>query len=516
MKINIFISFLELLGVKHTVSYSSRFFNEHPHKYSLYGLSSMLTDYGIDNAGVKITDKTSVSSIKTPFIAHIGSDFVIVEKTDSDKIRFIQSGKRITVSPDVFNKMWTGYLLVAEPDETSGEPGHKKHRRQELFHVVQKATFLLIILALSASAFISNGGYLNLEMILLWVINFVGAYTGYLLVLKNLHIQSDYADKICSLFKHNDCNDVLESEAAKLFGILGWGEVGFGYFSANLFILSFLPELTPCLAFVNVCVLPYSFWSVWYQKIKAKQWCPLCLLVMLLLWGIFLTCLFSGYINVSSFTLVGLLLTGSIYLLFVLGVNMCVAAIAKGLGVENARYEINSIKANEDVFNTLLKQQPRYEVTKSSSQILLGDPSSDILVTVFSNPHCTPCAKMHKRINELLAKNDRICVQYIFSSFNKDLDISSKYLIGIYLQKNGLAKHIFDKWFEEGKFRREEFFRENPVAMDAEEVNGEFESHEKWKEQTGLQATPTVLVNGYKLPDNFKIEDMLYFLEMET
>lgn len=80
MKNNIFISFLELLGVKHRVSYSSRFFNEHPYKYSLYGLSSMLMDYGIDNAGVKITDKTSVSSIGTPFIAHIGSDFVIVEK----------------------------------------------------------------------------------------------------------------------------------------------------------------------------------------------------------------------------------------------------------------------------------------------------------------------------------------------------------------------------------------------------------------------------------------------------
>lgn len=49
---------------------------------------------------------------------------------------------------------------------------------------------------------------------------------------------------------------------------------------------------------------------------------------------------------------------------------MCVAAIAKGFGMENVRYEINSIKANEDVFKTLLKKQPRYQVTKSSSQFL--------------------------------------------------------------------------------------------------------------------------------------------------
>lgn len=26
-----------------------------------------------------------------------------------------------------------------------------------------------------------------------------------------------------------------------------------------------------------------------------------------------------------------------------------------------------------------------------------------------------------------------------------------------------------------------------------------------------LRATPTILVNGYKLPDNFKVEDMRYF-----
>jgi len=53
------------------------------------------------------------------------------------------------------------------------------------------------------------------------------------------------------------------------------------------------------------------------------------------------------------------------------------------------------------------------------------------------------------------------------------------------------------------------------VDTDMPEVGIEFDLHEQWKEQSGLRATPTVLVNGYKLPDNFKIEDMHYFTNIE-
>jgi len=48
---NVFISFLHLLNVKHTNSFSNKYFREHPHKYNLLGISQMLSDYGIENKG---------------------------------------------------------------------------------------------------------------------------------------------------------------------------------------------------------------------------------------------------------------------------------------------------------------------------------------------------------------------------------------------------------------------------------------------------------------------------------
>jgi hypothetical protein len=63
---NTFVAFLELLEVKHTKLFSEQYFNEHPHKYNLYGLSKMLTDYGIENAATRIADKeNNITEIET-------------------------------------------------------------------------------------------------------------------------------------------------------------------------------------------------------------------------------------------------------------------------------------------------------------------------------------------------------------------------------------------------------------------------------------------------------------------
>ncbi len=46
---NIFTLFLKRLKIKHTPYYSDKLYNEHPHKNNLFGLSDMLTVYGIKN-----------------------------------------------------------------------------------------------------------------------------------------------------------------------------------------------------------------------------------------------------------------------------------------------------------------------------------------------------------------------------------------------------------------------------------------------------------------------------------
>jgi len=121
----VFTSFLEALEVKHTDDFSNGYFNEHPHKYNLFGISKMLSDYGIENAGTRIADKEQdLFNIECPFIAHIGSDFVVVYKIEPDKVHYLWNGKKISLSVSEFVKTWTGVVLLAETTTRSIEPDY--------------------------------------------------------------------------------------------------------------------------------------------------------------------------------------------------------------------------------------------------------------------------------------------------------------------------------------------------------------------------------------------------------
>jgi len=306
---------------------------------------------------------------------------------------------------------------------------------------------------------------------------------------------------------------------AKLWGVFGWSEIGLGYFAANVSLLLFLPHTVSLLALINIMALPYSFWSVWYQKVKARQWCPLCLIVQVLLWGIFILNIIFDFIRLPVFDWVCIkevLFVGCVFTGSILGFNLLIPKLSRGNGIEQVRQEINSLKANETIFKTLLTQQEQYEVSHTDSQILFGNPDASLQITILTNPFCNPCAKMHKRVEQLLLDtNGSVCVQYIFSAFNADLAFASKYLIAVYLEKGStVAMQALNEWFEKGKQLKEAFFENMQLDMANPEIETEFQKHNAWKEKTQIRATPTILVNGYKLPDNYKIEDLRYFVDI--
>jgi hypothetical protein len=481
-------------------------------------MSKMLTDYGVDNAGTRIKNKSEdIGEIETPFLAHIGGDFAIVYNVTDESVDYRIENLDLTVPRKNFCDAWTGVVLLAEANPESAEPGYKKNHRKELLQLCLKSALILVISLLLTIIFINNNSYLNIGILLSLVINIIGAYIGFLLVQKQLKIHSRYSDKICSLFKQADCNDVLESDAAKLWGVFGWSEIGFSYFLSNVIILTFLPELINHYAILNICALPYTVWSIWYQRFKAKQWCMLCLLVQFILWGIFFINLFFEFIRIPVFEISDIVLVGSVYFISFVSITLLIPYLSEQSKVGNITQEINSFKANEKILELLLKEQPYYQCDRSASDIIFGNPDANILVTILTNPHCNPCAKMHDRIEKLLDTGiTNLCIQYIFSSFNPSLDISNTYLISAYLNSKSKddMSNIYRLWFAQGKFEKEAFFERFSFDLYTDNVKMEFEKHQGWKLQTKLEATPTILVNGYKLPGNYQIEDLRFISEL--
>ncbi|MDR2585724.1 MAG: thioredoxin domain-containing protein [Prevotellaceae bacterium] len=515
---NIFISLLDLLKVKHTRDFTSQYFNEHPHKNNLFGLSKMMSDYGIENAATRISNKEKdLPDIQTPFIAQFGGDFAAVSKVEPDSVSFFWKGNKHVLPITKFIESWSGVVLMAEPTSRSIEPDYKSHKKSELIRFLIHTLLIFSGGLVLLFAYLKSELYASIGFSLLLFTNITGVFISWLLLLKHLRIQSQYVDKICSLFKQSNCNSVLESNAAKLFGVIGWSEVGLGYFVTNVFVLLFAPHLVTHIALINIATLPFSFWSVWYQYAKAKQWCPLCLIVQVLLWSVFAVNCVCGYIQIPEFSfkeLITIVMLCCGYSVSILGLNALLPQIKRGKMVQHLRQSINSIKADEDVFVALLKKQPHYEIDNESI-IRFGNSEASLQLTILSNPYCNPCAKLHKRLEELMQKmKNNISVQYFLSSFKEEWNTTNKYLIAACLaDDSGSGMYIFRDWFENGKALRDEYYKDWGLDIGDPEVEAEFLKHEAWKKKTQIRATPTVLVNGYKLPDNYKIEDLRYFTD---
>lgn len=506
---SILIELLKSLNVKYTSSNVMDLYMGHPHRNNLYGLSEMLTLYGVDNIAIRLEDKKQICDIETPFIAHTGNDFVLVKKIHNGVVDYLWHDRNMKVDLERFKDIWSGILLLAEANENSIEPGYFENRKKDFFDsIISVLLYMLLFLGVFLAfmnAFLFNR--LNGVVVCLLLL---GLYVCFLLLQKQMKIQSNYADKLCSLFKKSDCNNVLESDAAKFWGIFSWSEIGFGYFVSTLLIYLFFPQWISYSAWINVFTLPFTLWSVWFQSCRMKQWCPMCLIVMCIFGIVFIFNLLTGSlsrlpdISISSLWIV--LLYGLPFLI----THRFVSVLTESYSNKKVVYEMNAIKLNENVFISLLEQNPHYDVTHSTSQILFGNIHAKNLITVLTNPHCEPCARMHIKIGKLLHNaGDKFCIQYIFSSFKESLYISNKMLISAYIKEGEEGcRIIYDDWFKDGKNHKEKFFNENNLQIN-DIVEEEFNNHLNWIKQCKVIATPTVFINGYILPVQYKIEDLI-------
>ncbi|KGE16126.1 vitamin K epoxide reductase family protein [Sphingobacterium deserti] len=506
---NVLTALLKALKIKHTESFSNKFYNEHPFKYNLLGLSKMLDFYGVNNGGFRFDNKCQdIQEIQAPFVAHIEGEFAVIYKISKTHISYRLGRHNFNLKLNEFCEKWTGIALLVEIEPNSTEQDYLLHRRLEL----SKASLKFALLCLVITAFIIGFYQNNIvqpQTLLSLTFNGVGVIIGYLLVEKQIKIEGSYSDKICSILKESDCNNVLESKASKLWGIFGWSEIGLAYFFSNLIVLCFFPYLINYSAILSSLSSFYIIWSIWYQKFRVKQWCVLCLAVQFLLALLVSVNLVYGYIALPTIISKELLLVSLIYLLpFCICANLIPLFSEKGK-IEKISQEINSLKVHESVLEIFLKQQSYYHCEKSFSNIIFGNPDGNLLVTILSNPHCNPCGDLHYRIEELIKKGSKnLCIQYIFTSFEKELEISSKFLIATYLNcTENERKRIFNEWFKHGKNDKENFFKLYDFDLDNESIQREFSRHLDWKKSTNLDSTPTILINGYMLPRNYRIED---------
>lgn len=334
---NLFSDFLDELDVSHTVGYSAADYRKMSFR-SLFGLKKLLEKYGIDSEGVRIEDKSEYLNLPVPFLAQTPDGFVIVTETSPQRINYRSAGAYMECDSDDFLAAWTGVALIAYPGDGASEPDYVTHRIAERGGKVKRVLLPVCGAILLIGLFVYNGLWHFPSLWFVTLFSIVGLYFSFLLVQKSAGFSSRHADAVCGVLQKKGCDSILSSGAAKFYGLFGWSEVGLTYFGVSLGILLVFPHYVNWLALCNLCCLPFSFWSIWYQKFRARHWCTLCVGVQATLWALFFCYLSGGWITDILPFKVPLYLVGLTYLTVLLAINALMPLIEK-----NKQDETNNI-----------------------------------------------------------------------------------------------------------------------------------------------------------------------------
>lgn len=288
--------FLTALRVPHTPAYTNRQFGSMPFR-SLFGLSKLLEKYGVASEGLMLSDRDEIRKLTPPFLAHTPQGFVIVTGFGGDEVSYLTQGVAERMPVGEFGRAWDGVVFLAFPSADACEPGYAAHERMAFFDRAKRVMLVLLAVALFAYLFITNGIWRHVSLILASACDLFGLALTFMLMQKSLKIKNRAADRVCKVLQEGGCDSVLEMKASSFFGIFSWSEVGFTYFSVSLLALLVFPQYASCLAACNVCCLPFTVWSIWYQKFRAKTWCTLCVSVQCTLWLLFVCYLSGGWLR---------------------------------------------------------------------------------------------------------------------------------------------------------------------------------------------------------------------------
>jgi len=495
---------------------------KHPDYPSMLAISDVLNALDIVNSAIRVSYE-EMEQLSCPFIAHTQSDEIelcVVSQIEHGHV-FLSNEKwdRHKLKNEEFKKMYAGVVLIAERSESfTIKPTSKA------FLTTIKLPAILTGLVLILAAALFNSGYfvdLSLQLLLLTIFKSAGLIISVLLLVQSIDTDNPLVQKLCQSGSKINCNAILSSKAAKVFEGLTWSEVGFFYFAGTWLLILFGGTSTviwQVLALLNFISLPYTIYSIYYQSRVAKQWCLLCCSVQALLWLEFIP-LFTVLNKSTLFPTVGKGEFGTLLICLLSPVIIWVLLKPLFLKLQQLptlKQQLRTFKYNTGLFYTLLSKQPKYVNPDEQWSIVLGNMEANNTITMVTNPYCPPCAKTHAMLDDLLEKNNDLQARIVFTAQNTDVDRNtpiSRHLMAMNeLPDKTKVKQALHDWYGQKQKDYEAWAKAYPVSLNDANYY-KLDKQKTWCQMAEVTATPTLLLNGYRMPELYQLQDLKYMLE---
>ena len=520
------------LKVKATKTSISQLLLSHPDFPSLKALADVFSNYNVDSMALKIDNLHIIGNVEEGFLIQVKPEtenklFAYVYNLTDDKVIWYNPSthRRERINRDKLEEEFTGYAMFFDATDKTEEKDYSLLHRKELYnsfveHILALFLPILVIVSWAVHTITVNKSlfwFSSLYSLLL----FIGGIIGLSLLLYEYNVYSPMLNRVCGISHNTSCMAILHSPASQIVGI-PWSVIGTAYFIGiltTLIVTGYDDSIVYTAALLHLLTLPYIFYSIYYQYFVAKQWCPLCLGVLLIIVLLFTTALLRGiyyqHPSLTLFSIISLITTlfvvfAAIYFLWKLS-NY----------IKSSKYfehTLSRLKYNSDVFSALLHNSRKIDMPTDDYGIVLGNPHGSIHIVKVCNPYCSHCADAQPILQGLVERNSDVKLHMIFTadphaSYYENTPINQ--FLSLYHQGADIETILSD-WYADPNKDKLAFEQKYPFKQEDTVWNTKnAEKMYRFCEDTNIKGTPTIFINGYEFPNNYQVKDLLYILSDE-
>lgn len=489
---------------------------------SLEGINNILQFFNFSTLSIEI-QSNKLPEIYFPAIAHLHDDneyFVVLQSIKDNKVYYIDpiigwTSKKI----EEFAQNWSGIVLMAIPQENAGESDYKQKYREDFINQIR---FPLVILTLMFFVVLTlfSSPLTSLSIYSLLLVKFVGLGVGVLLLRQEVGHTNSWVDKVCHIHKKTNCNSVLSSKMARIFGLFSMSDLGFIYFLGG-FLWLLLGVLwgnsnihSQLLWAMNLLVIPYTFFSIYYQARVVKQWCVLCLIVQGLFYVEFfllLTYFSEPFNNLTSLNVPLLLF---VFLLPILFLSVFKPLFLTSKSFEQLSLSLKSLQKDSHIFSTLLKKQKIVNIPSEEESLIIGNVQTPIIITMAASVFCQRCELAKEEIINIIKNHpEKVHLRIIFVIDPEDFEnIIHQYIYSLYIERGKeVLLEVLEFWHKNKNF--EMLKKRFPVkTVKDTEIKLLQDIQIDWIYQHSIKSVPQLFINQYQFPNLYQIKDLNYHI----
>ncbi|MBN3584793.1 VKOR family protein [Algoriphagus aestuarii] len=503
------------------VPFSNGFLKEkiltHPQYPSLLSVSDTLQEYGIESLAIK-HPKKELDDLPLPGIVQVfkGKEmfFNIITSVSNQAVSLIdEEGIAKKMSTSDFFEIWTGVILLLEKGENATEHGIRKKSNELLF--LKTIGTICCLSLISWFLLISFESAFSLVILSYFLLKALGLFISILLLWYQQNKDNPTLNQFCTNGGKSDCNSVLDSKDFQwLDGKLNPSMLAFAYFTSSIGVLTISGSLSlALLGWLSVITLPIIAYSFFYQASVIKNWCRFCLLIQGILFLEAVT-MFGGKFWLSEFQLSPFLLFCALFCGTILGGVFLISLLGLIEKVYKTQRELNKFKSNKELFELSLTRSKKIVNDPQGLGIFIKGENSKFQVTKVCNPYCGPCSRVHPVLENLFEKGN-IDLQIIFASRSGDEknELAIQHFLAI-AEKDDLTltRNALDDWYLADEKDYIDFAKKYPLNEELFLQKEKLKLMEDWCEKESISYTPTLFINGYELPKEYKVEDLHFVL----